>query len=395
MDVNLPLTLLGGISPAVFMRRYWQKKPLLVRQAVPGMQALLTRAQLFTLAAREDVESRLVTLHKRGRQENWGLRRGPFARRDLPALKPATGDFWTLLVQGVDLHDEAAHQLMQQFRFVPDARLDDLMISYAVQGGGVGPHFDSYDVFLLQAHGKRHWKIGSQQDLKLKAGVPLKILSNFHPEQEFVLEPGDMLYLPPQYAHDGVAVEGECMTYSIGFRSPKAGGLAQELLQRLAEDAAEGMDPAFADLLYRDPKQPAVDAPASLPSPLLRYARQAVEQALRDPRAVARVLGEVLSEPKPQVWFEPRSQHASGEPLSASGIVLDRRTRMLYDEARLYINGESYLASDDDGGRDVALLRRLADERRLGAKEVRGLSRAARELLADWRDSGWLHGGSA
>jgi 50S ribosomal protein L16 3-hydroxylase len=394
MDVNLPLTLLGGISPAVFMRRYWQKKPLLVRQAVPGMRALLSRTELFALAGKEDVESRLVTLHKRGRKEIWDLRPGPFDRRALPALKPGKGEAWTLLVQGVDLHSEAAHQLLQQFRFVPDARLDDLMISYAVEGGGVGPHFDSYDVFLLQAHGKRHWKIGSQQDLKLKAGVPLKILADFQPEQEFVLEPGDMLYLPPQYAHDGVAVEGECMTCSIGFRSPKAGGLAQELLQRLAEDAAEGMDLAMADALYRDPTQPAVGSPASLPQPLLRYARQAVQQVLSDPRALARALGEVLSEPKPQVWFESSPQDApGGMSVAASGIRLDRRTRMLYDEAHVYINGESYLVSDEDGGQDAVLLRRLADERCLVTADLRKISRPARKLLVEWRDAGWLQGG--
>jgi 50S ribosomal protein L16 3-hydroxylase len=249
-------------------------------------------------------------------------------------------------------------------------------------------------VFLLQALGKRHWKIGSQQDLKLKAGVPLKILADFRPEQEFVLEPGDMLYLPPQYAHDGVAVEGECMTYSIGFRSPKAGGLAQELLQRLAEDAAEGMDASMADALYRDPTQPAVSAPARLPQPLLRYARQAVQQALSDPQALARALGEVLSEPKPQVWFESPSQDAlGGTPALASGVCLDRRTRMLYDEAHVYINGESYLVSDEDGGQDAALLRRLADERRLSAVDLRKISRPARKLLAEWQDDGWLQGG--
>lgn len=394
MDVNLPLTLLGGISPAVFMRRYWQKKPLLVRQAVPGMRALLSRAELFALAGQEDVESRLVTLEKRGRKQSWGLRQGPFERRALPALKPGQGEAWTLLVQGVDLHDQAAHQLLQQFRFVPDARLDDLMISYAVEGGGVGPHFDSYDVFLLQAHGKRHWKIGSQQDLKLKAGVPLKILADFRPEQDFVLEPGDMLYLPPQYAHDGVAVEGDCMTYSIGFRSPKAGGLAQELLQRLAEDAAEGMDASMADALYRDPTQPAVDAPASVPGPLLRYARQAVQQALRDPQALARALGEILTEPKPQVWFEASSLDAAeGRSVAALGMQLDRRTRMLYDEAHVYINGESYFVSDEDGGQDAHLLRRLADERRLSALDLRKISRGARDLLAEWQDAGWLHRG--
>ena len=205
MDVDQPLPLLGGLSPARFMQRHWQKKPLLVRQAVAGIKPLLSRAELFALAADAAVESRLIV---RG-ADGWQLKRGPLARRALPPL--AQRD-WTLLVQGVDLHDERAHALLQQFRFVPDARLDDLMISYASDGGGVGPHFDSYDVFLLQTHGRRRWRIGRQKNLSLVEGLPLKILADFQPEQEHVLEPGDMLYLPPRWAHDGVA-EGECMTY--------------------------------------------------------------------------------------------------------------------------------------------------------------------------------------
>ena len=144
---------------------------------------------------------------------------------------------------------------LSRFRFVPQARLDDLMISYASDGGGVGPHFDSYDVFLLQAQGRRRWRIGRQKDLTLRDDLPLKILANFEPEEEYVLEPGDMLYLPPLYAHDGVA-QGECQTYSIGFRSPGRGELARELLQRLSDDAAE----LAGESLYRDPSQEATAA---------------------------------------------------------------------------------------------------------------------------------------
>jgi 50S ribosomal protein L16 3-hydroxylase len=375
MDISLPLPLLGGLSPAAFMQRYWHKKPLLVRQAIPGFRPLLARSELFELAGQEDVESRLVTLQRSRGKEHWSLQRGPFARRALPALKTPE---WTVLVQGVDLHNDAVHALMNQFRFIPDARLDDLMISYASEGGGVGPHFDNYDVFLLQAHGQRRWRIGRQHDLSLKPGMPVKILANFQPEQEFVLEPGDMLYLPPHYAHDGVAVGGECMTYSIGFRSPKAGELAQELLQRLAEDAAEDVGEDF----YRDARQAAVAAPAAMPASLERFARQAVQQALKDPLALARALGEAMSEPKPHVWFE-----AGARPRGRAGVALDRRTRMLYDEHHIYINGESYRAA----GRDAALMRRLADLRMLTGAEVRGASAAARALLGDWCEDGWAH----
>lgn len=375
MDINQALPLLGGLSPETFMRRYWHKKPLLVRQAIPGFQALLSRIELVNLAAREDVESRLVTLQRQGRREHWRLQSGPFARRALPSFKTPE---WTLLVQGVDLHDNAVHELMNRFRFIPDARLDDLMISYATEGGGVGPHYDDYDVFLLQADGRRRWRIGRQDDLSLKPGLPVKILANFQPEQEFVLEPGDMLYLPPHYAHDGVAQGGECMTYSIGFRSPKAGELAQDLLQRLAEDAVDAAGEDF----YRDPRRAAVTGPAALPAELQRFARRAVQQVLRDPLALTRALGEALSEPKPQVWFELgrrlRPRH---------GVILDRRTRMLYDAEHIYINGESYRAA----GRDAVLMRRLADARSLSDADLAAASAEARALLGDWCEDGWAH----
>jgi len=375
MDINQPLSLLGGLSPAVFMKRHWHKKPLLVRQAIPGFAPLLARSELFEMAGRDEVESRLVTLQRRRGKEHWALQRGPFARRALPALK--TPD-WTLLVQGVDLHSDAVHTLMNQFRFIPDARLDDLMISYASEGGGVGPHFDSYDVFLLQAQGRRRWRIGRQRDLTLREDVPMKILAHFEPEQEFVLEPGDMLYLPPRYAHDGVAVGGECMTYSIGFRAPRRGELAQELLQRLAEEAVD----AAGDVLYRDPAQAAMDAPGAIPASLQEFARQALRAALDDPQALARALGESLSEPKPQVWFEPGRAAAP-----AAGVRLDRRTRMLYDAHHIFINGESYRAA----GRDAVLMRALADRRHLSAAELARASVAARELLQSWCEDGWAH----
>ncbi len=232
MEITTPLPLLGGLSAAQFMRRHWQKKPLLVRQAVPDMVPPIDRSALFALAEREEVESRLIRHGKTG----WSLRHGPLPRRSLPSLKQPA---WTLLVQGVDLHHEGIHALLRQFRFLPDARLDDLMISYASDGGGVGAHFDSYDVFLLQAQGRRRWSIGQQSDLRLQPGVPLKILERFEPAQSFVLEPGDMLYLPPRYAHDGVAVGGDCMTFSIGLRSPSAGELGADLLARIAQAHAD------------------------------------------------------------------------------------------------------------------------------------------------------------
>ena len=169
MNINEPLQLLGGLTPKTFMQRHWQKKPLVIRQAIPVFQPPLDRADLVDLAAQEEVQSRLVIQANPDAKQDWRFRHGPFTRRALPPFKQPG---WTLLVQGVDLLDERAHALMNQFRFVPDARLDDLMVSYATDGGGVGPHFDSYDVFLLQAHGQRRWRIGRQKDLSLQPGMP-------------------------------------------------------------------------------------------------------------------------------------------------------------------------------------------------------------------------------
>ena len=372
MQIDQPLTLLGGLSPARFMQRHWQKKPLLVRQAMPGFKPLLSRAELFALAGDDAVESRLVRRSSSG----WQMRRGPLARRALPPLQQAD---WTLLVQGVDLHHQPAHELLQAFRFVPDARLDDLMISYASDGGGVGPHFDSYDVFLLQAHGRRRWRIGRQKDLTLVEGLPVKILADFRPQQEFLLEPGDMLYLPPGWAHDGVAV-GECMTYSIGFRQPARDEMVRELLQRVADDATD----LVGEAVYRDPAQPASAQPAQLPEAMLAFARDALQCALEQPDHLALLLGEWLTEPKPQVWFEA----GDGAGQVQAGVRLDRRTRMLYDARHVFINGDGFRAS----GTDARLMRALADARQLTAAQVGRLGADARALLQQWHRAGWLHG---
>jgi 50S ribosomal protein L16 3-hydroxylase len=371
MDISLATPLLGGLSPQVFMRLHWQKKPLLVRQAVPGGVSLIGRAQLFELAAHEEVESRLVAREGAG----WSLRQGPLKRAALPPLKRRE---WTLLVQGLDLHLPSARALLDRFRFVPDARVDDLMLSYASDGGGVGPHVDSYDVFLLQAQGRRRWRIGRSHSSEPMPGMPLKILANFEAEEEWLLEPGDMLYLPPGWAHDGVA-EGECITCSIGFRASGREELAREVLQRMLDAA----DPEDAGPLYRDPKQPASADPGRVPADLQAFAADAVRRLLRDPAALACALGEVLSEPKRGVWFDGTDE---GVAAPSDGVLLDPRSRMLYDDSRIYINGESFRAA----GRDATLMRRLADHHRLTRREHDALSDEARELLAEWLEAGWL-----
>jgi 50S ribosomal protein L16 3-hydroxylase len=370
MQIELATPLLGGLSPVQFMRRHWQKKPLLVRRAIVDVVPPIGRAALFELARRDDVESRLIA-QEEGR---WRLRHGPFARRALPPVARAG---WTLLLQGLDLHLPAAHELLARFRFVPDARLDDLMLSWASDGGGVGPHVDSYDVFLLQVQGRRRWRIGRAHDAALRDDVPLKMLRGFEAESEWLLEPGDMHYLPPNWAHDGVA-EGECMTCSIGFRAPGRERLGRDVLQALID----GIEVAEDEPAYRDASQAATGEPGRIPAALQAFAGDAVRRLLGEPGALERALGEVLSEPKPGVVFERRQQ-----PLPApAALRLDRRSRMIYDARHVYLNGESYRAS----GRDARLMRRLADARMLAGGDAGRLSGEARALVAQWLEAGWL-----
>ena len=391
MKINAPLQLLGNISPAEFMATYWQKKPLLIRQAIDpqALSSLPSRSSLFELAARDDVPSRLVEFKK----SKWQLTHGAFGSSTgtakLPALK--TSD-WTLLVQGVDLLDVATHALLQQFRFVPDARLDDAMFSFATAGGGVGPHFDSYDVFLLQTSGSRRWRIGAQKNLDLVDGAPLKILADFKPTKEYVLEAGDMLYLPPRYAHDGVAVSAlagvamagnaDCITCSIGFRAPRKVELARELMDRLSEDLVDRMDEA---LLYTDKDQAATDAPAQIPASLEAFAHKALLEAIGNGTDLQIHLGEYLTEPKPEVWFEAREEKVTWSKIKS--IKLDAATRMMFDAKHIFINGESFAAS----GLDAKLMRRLANERELLIADLAKASGGAKELLTEWLAAGWCH----
>ncbi|MEQ1808158.1 MAG: cupin domain-containing protein [Burkholderiaceae bacterium] len=372
MQIHLPTPLLGGLSPREFMARHWQKRPLLIRQAVPAIQPLLTRAELFALAANGAVESRLVA--REGRR--WLLRHGPFKRRALPSVAQTR---WTLLVQGLEQHVAAAHDLLERFRFVPDARLDDLMLSYATDGGGVGPHLDSYDVFLLQVQGTREWRIGRVAQPKLSKTAPLKVLSNFRAEQRWLLQPGDMLYLPPRWAHEGTA-RGECMTASIGFRAPSADGIADQLLQRWRDDEPD-VPQALEALCYQDLQQGATRTPGRIPPALRQFAADALRRELAHPRRLERALGELLSEPKPSVVFEP------GAALQRQrGVRLDPRSRLLYDEHHVFINGESFLAS----GPDARALRRLADRHCLAPDDLVKLSTQARSLVDEWARCGWL-----
>jgi len=370
MDIARPTPLLGGLSAREFMRRHWQKKPLLIRSAKPAGIAIVTRPELFALAADDAVESRLV--QRDG--DRWSLRHGPFARRALPGLK---APHWTLLVQGADLHLDAAHRLLGDFRFVPSARLDDVMFSFATDGGGVGPHIDSYDVFLLQVAGRRRWRIGRSKRARLRADTPLKILADFVATDEWLLDAGDMLYLPPGWGHDGVA-EGETITASIGFRSAGRESLGIDVLQQML-DAAR---PADAEARYTDPDQRATRRPARIPAALRRYADASVRRLVDDRDARATALGQALSEPKPGVWFDRVEGAASiGRP-----VRLDRRSRMLYDDRQVFLNGEACRVEH----RNAKMLQRLADRGRVDAEELTALDAEGRAAIERWLAAGWL-----
>ncbi|WP_313705999.1 cupin domain-containing protein [Massilia sp.] len=372
------LQLLGNITPAQFLRDYWHKKPLLIRGAIPGFKPLLKFERLADLATKNFVESRLVTQI----DGEWNMQHGP-----LTELPPRTQPNWTMLVQGVNLYDEKADDLLRQFRFLPDARLDDLMISYATDGAGVGPHFDSYDVFLLQAHGKRRWKISAQQDLSLVDGLPLKILSNFTPEEEFVLEPGDMLYLPPHYAHDGIA-EGECMTYSIGFRSPSFQELGEAFLQFMADSI---------DLpgRYADPDQQPAKNPAEIPREMLSTITEELNKVRWDEEDVTIFFGEYMSEPKHNVFFtgpaKPLTVGRFMETAAKKGLKLSAKTLMLYRGKHVFINGESFAVSRAD----KVVLDVLANERRLDGAALEQASDDVLEALYTWYQDGWIELGQA
>jgi 50S ribosomal protein L16 3-hydroxylase len=367
------LPLLGDITPAQFLRDYWHKKPLLIRNAIPGFKPLLSFDALARLASTNHAESRLIT----SVDGNWSMQHGP-----LETLPPATQKEWTMLVQGVNLFDAKADALLRQFRFIPDARLDDLMVSFATDGGGVGPHFDSYDVFLLQAQGQRRWQIGPQKDLTLVDGMPLKILANFKPNEEFVLNPGDMLYLPPHYAHDGVAI-GDCQTYSIGFRSPSYQELGENFLQFMADSI---------DLpgRYADPELEATAKPAEIPKQMLATLTEELNKVRFTEEDITIFFGEYMSTPKHNVFFtgpaKPLTVGKFGEAAAKKGLVLSRKTQMLYRGKNVFINGESFSV----GKADKVTLELLANNRRLEGDEIGAASDDVLEALYTWYQDGWI-----
>lgn len=327
-----PLKQIADLSVEQFMREHWHKKPKLFRQAFSDFEPLCDFDTIAEMASDEDIESRLIKHGKTG----WTLEHGPFDE-----LPPMTKKAWTVLVQGIDHHLPEAYDLLQLFRFIPDARLDDVMLSLASDGGGVGPHYDSYDVFLLQMHGQRRWKIGPLLDRQIEEGVPLKILKNFKPTEEFVLEPGDMLYLPPNYGHDGTAV-GVCSTLSIGFRAPTQAEVLSGILRDLADQIDK--DPEMTNRLFSDPGRSIQKSPAEIPDDLISFGLNSLAKFGAETHQIECSMGALLTEPKPHVYFvnntEDQEIHEIIEVLCTRGIALSMKTKMLFKEQTFFINGE-------------------------------------------------------
>ena len=369
--------LLNGLAPAQFLRRHWQKKPLLSRLALPSAASALTRSDLFELAQHPETEARLIV--RKGKQ--WQVFHGPFRKNDFSKLPRRN---WTLLVQGVNLVHPQAGELLAPFSFIPYARLDDLMVSYAPPGGGVGPHFDSYDVFLVQGEGKRNWRISNQRDLSLVENAPLKILRNFRAMDEWTLDPGDMLYLPPRWAHDGVAVT-PCITYSVGFRAPSA----QDLCNRFFDFLADHLDVWEH---YADPQLRATHRPARIDSQMTRKLLNLLRHARWSRADMLNFIGTDLSTPNPHIMFSaprrslPRS--AFKRAVNMHGLRLDPKSILLYDDRAFYINGNRL----QPPAGCTTLLQRLADRRILTG--IRTLSAAALNTLYDWYRAGYLHPGA-
>lgn len=343
LPLGVPWALFGGISPERFMARYWHKKPLLVRGAIPAfslsaqqgelLDSPIPAAELIQFALKEGLGSRLV------KSKPWGFEHGPFSKKAIPGIEKPN---WTLLLQGMEAHHPSAATILSWFRFIPDARLDDLMISIAGIGGGVGPHFDSYDVFLIQMSGRRQWQISEQKDLSLNPKLPLKILQNFKPEQEWILEPGDLLYLPPHVAHDGVALDAGCQTWSVGFRSPSFKELLQEGLWRLAESLED--IPAL-EQKFADPKQGATYSAEQLPNELIKQLGLKLKELQLD--QIAGFLPGItayLSEPKTEALFKappkPLSAKDFLKKLGIKKLIPQPQTRILSLGKQVYCNGE-------------------------------------------------------
>lgn len=331
----------GDISIETFLKEYWQKKPLLIRNAFTDMEAPIGPDELAGLACEDDVESRLVIQ----KQDNWELKHGPFSEETFAELPE---DNWTLLVQAVDHWVPEANEIVEQFRFIPNWRYDDLMVSFASQGGGVGPHYDNYDVFLIQTQGKRRWEVGGffDQNSPRLPDLPVIIIPDWEPEHTWVLEPGDMLYIPPQVGHNGVSESDDCMTYSVGFRAPSHA----EILRSFTDFVGEKLT---SESRYTDPGMDLQDNPGQIGPEALQQVRDIFNRYLNDESQLATWLGQYVTDPKyPDLEQQPEDEISLEQiqgALEDSDLLLTRNegSRFSYyqiadDKVILFADGTSF-----------------------------------------------------
>lgn len=332
--------LLGGMDPEVFLREYWQKKPLLIRQAVPNFQGIMDRDAFLKLAGRKEATARMVIEYPTRRKGRFELQQGPFPQ----LLSQVRGEHmpethWTVLVQGIETLVAGAWDILQKFSFLPAARVDDLMISYATPHGTVGPHDDAYDVFLLQGVGRRRWQIQRGGDRSLVPDEQLKLLRNFASEEEWVLQPGDMLYLPPKVAHYGVALD-EGFTYSIGFLAPRHEGLVQNFLAYLSQEIASKIDP---QLIYSDPDVKLPADPLAIDDHMLARVEGILQSVRWQQNHTEEFLGRLLTGPKPSVRFvtpEPpkntshkTSNQTSNQASNKKELTIQEFSQRIYEKS--------------------------------------------------------------
>ncbi|WP_035060682.1 cupin domain-containing protein [Andreprevotia chitinilytica] len=368
----MSLQLLGGLSPQQFLDEYWQKKPLLIRQAVTDFPELIDLPRLIELAQRDDVESRLIEFKK----NRWHMEHGPFRKARFDKLPESD---WTVLVSNVNQHVDHVSELLYRFNFLPYTRLDDLMISYAPEGGSVGPHYDSYDVFLLQVGGTKRWQISSDDAGNFIEDAPIRVLKDFASEQEWVLEHGDMLYLPPKYAHHGVALTPG-MTYSIGFRAPKTQEIAGRFLEFLQDELK-------LDGMLSDPGRKTVEQPAEIDGDFSTRIKAMLQEISWNDDTIGRFIGQYFTEPKNHVVYDAPDEPLDFDEFAASvaqhGISLDLKSQMLFDAEHIYINGEAV----DCEPEAIATLRELANQRSLPADDY---DDSVLEVLYAYYDYGYL-----
>ena len=357
MRLNRKTHILGKTSVDDFLKNYWQKKPLLIKNAIPNFVSPITESDLFIIAQNEEAVSRLIEY----KQGIWQVKYGPFKKSDLPKK---TNIPWTILVQNINHYFPFAESFLNLFKFIPYARLDDLMISYATKKGSVGPHFDSYDVFLFQAQGAREWKISDQKKFTLDKQSSIKIITNFKSKNSWVLKPGDMLYLPPNIGHWGISQSDDCVTYSIGFRAPGTFEIQSKFLDFIQDHLITNENE-----IYKDPNLTPQKNPAEISSNMTKAMRNIVDRLRWDKSSINHFIGQLLSEPIESSIFEtrrPLSLKAFEKGIVNKTLKLNSKTRMLFIKNNFYVNGE-FIKIDK---KYTSFLKQLANDREISLEST-------------------------